>query len=980
MYLKGIKANGFKSFASKIELNLDKGITCIVGPNGSGKSNIVDAVRWVLGEQSVKTLRGTGSMSDIIFSGSKSRNAMNRASVSLIFDNTDHYLNSEFNEIEVKRVVYRTGENEYYLNNVKVRLKDITELFIDSGASKESYNIISQGSVDEIVNSKPESRRIIFEEASGVLKYKKHKEESLRKLEKANENLERVDLLINELNTTLEPLKEQSIKAKKYLDYKKDLENIEVSLIVCEIKDLNDNYTKLKAHADELRKSLEEISFNNNKDIAKLENLKLKCLKIEEEISNKNEELIKLEKELSDTNAKKQLISERKKYEVDNNTLNNNIISLKEDSLKLDKDIKVLEQSIKDNKDYLNNCKNKYEEIENELLSLRKERFTYNNEYNIKNKSLLDTKNKIDIINDNIMNNTFLPLGVKSILNNPRLKGIHSTVGKIIDVKEEYITAIDTVLGTNKNVIVVDNEISAKNAIKYLKDNRLGRATFFPLNIIKERFIEDNILNSIKSIKGYIDIASNLVSYDSIYSNIIKNQLGNIIVVDNIDTLNIIAKKINYRYRIVTLEGDISLTGGALTGGINKNKDSNLDDKYKLNNLEKLKVNLEEEIKSIENKLSELNSKEANLTSKSNEYQKEVIEYQEIINRKNINLNELLNNYKSIQDELSSIDSKLNNSLDKELENVINTYYKLNTNKDILNNELNKLKNDLNDYKLEISTLELENKKINSNYNKYQSELNSIEVTLGKLDVKLDSYLLTLNEDYNMTYEGAIGNVDINIDVDTSRLQVSKLKSLIKELGEVNIGSISEYERLNTRYEFLSNQKEDITSSMNSLNKAISEMDSIMESKFISTFNKINEEFKKVFTTLFRGGNAHLELTDPNNLLETGIEILAQPPGKKLNSTIAFSGGERALTAISLLFSILNVKTVPFVILDEVEAALDEANVDIFGKYLETKKDKSQFIIITHKKKTMEYADVLYGITMQEEGVSKLVSVKLDDK
>ena len=329
---------------------------------------------------------------------------------------------------------------------------------------------------------------------------------------------------------------------------------------------------------------------------------------------------------------------------------------------------------------------------------------------------------------------------------------------------------------------------------------------------------------------------------------------------------------------------------------------------------------------------------------------------------------------------MSSIDSKLNNSLDKELENVINTYYKLNTNKDILNNELNKLKNDLNDYKLEISTLELENKKINSNYNKYQSELNSIEVTLGKLDVKLDSYLLTLNEDYNMTYEGAIGNVDINIDVDTSRLQVSKLKSLIKELGEVNIGSISEYERLNTRYEFLSNQKEDITSSMNSLNKAISEMDSIMESKFISTFNKINEEFKKVFTTLFRGGNAHLELTDPNNLLETGIEILAQPPGKKLNSTIAFSGGERALTAISLLFSILNVKTVPVVILDEVEAALDEANVDIFGKYLETKKDKSQFIIITHKKKTMEYADALYGITMQEEGVSKLVSVKLDDK
>ena len=978
MYLKSIKANGFKSFASKIELNLDKGITCIVGPNGSGKSNILDAVRWVLGEQSVKNLRGTGSMSDIIFAGSKSRSSMNRASVSLLFDNSDHYLNSDFNEIEVKRVVYKTGENEYYINNVKVRLKDVTDLFIDSGASKESYNIISQGSVDEIVNSKPEARRVIFEEASGVLKYKKHKEESLRKLDKAKDNLERVDLLIDELDTTLTPLKEQSIKAKKYVEYKKDLENIEVSLIVSEIKNINEDYTKLRAHADEVKKNLESISLTTNKDTARLENLKLSSIKLEEDISKKNDELIKLERELSDTAAKKQLINERKKYEADNDTLNNNALLLKEESLKLNKDIKVIEEDIKDNNLLLKSYNDKYEEVENNLLSIRKDKITYNNEYNLKNKELIDTKNKIDIINDNILNDTLLPLPVKSILNNPRLKGIHSTIAKIIDVNETYVNAIDIVLGTNKNVIIVDNEYVAKNAINYLKENKLGRATFFPLNIIKSRYIETNVLNELKKVSGFIGIASDLVTYDELYTNIIENQLGNTIVVDNIDTLNNVAKKLNYKYRIVSLDGDLSLTGGALTGGVNKNNKSSLDDKYKLSNLQKLKATLESEINIIEDKLIKINTKEEELTIKSNEYQKEIINYKEIINRKNITLNELKNNYKNIIDEYNSIDSKLNNSLDKELENLMNIYYELNTNKEILEKEINKLKQDLSDIKLDISTLELENKKVISTYNKLQSELSEIEIRLGKMDVKLDNYLLTLNEEYNMTYEGAIGIVDINIDVDTSRLQVSKLKSLIKELGEVNIGSISEYERLSTRYNFLNEQKEDIKVSIESLNKAISEMDTIMESKFIETFNKINEEFKVVFKTLFRGGEGYLKLTIPDNLLETGVDIVAQPPGKKINSTVQFSGGERALTAIALLFSILNVKTVPFVILDEVEAALDEANVDVFGEYLETKKDKSQFIIITHKKRTMEYADVLYGITMQEEGVSKLVSVKLD--
>lgn len=979
MYLKSIKAVGFKSFADKIELDIKDGITCIVGPNGSGKSNILDAVKWVLGEQSVKTLRGTGSMSDVIFNGSKSRSPMSRASVALTIDNSNHYLKSEFNEIEVKRVVYRTGENEYYLNNTKVRLKDITDLFIDSGASRDAYNIISQGTVEDIVSSKPEARRVIIEEAAGVLKYKKHKEESLRKLEKTKDNLNTINLLINELETSLEPLRIQSIKAKKFNEYKDNLKNLEIALIVNDIKKINLEYNKLKARNEELKSLIEELTAKINKDTATLEVNKLSNLEVESTLNKLNQNLVDLEREIADANAKKTMILERKKLNSNNDVTLNNVLNLKEEILSIGKNINSLEGEIKTLNSKKDDLKANIDSIDNEELMLRKNYVTESNEYNQKNKELLELNNRIDILNNNILNEVNVPLPVKSILNNPRLKGIYNTVGKLLTFDDIYMSAIETTLGASLNYLVVDNEASVKQAINYLKEQRLGRATFLPLNIIKPKYLESSVEKTLKNTSGFVDTAINLVKYDSAYDNIMQNLLATTIVVKDIDALNNIAKRLNYKYKVVSLDGDISYAGGSISGGAKKNSNSILKDRYELTKLETNKVNLETSIRVIEAKINSLNQEQEEMILKKNKLNNEYIELKETINRKNISLSELQNNYKDKETTIKNNEAILNNTVDIELDNILKSYYELNGRKDKLLRTIKDYKEKLETARGDLAELELNIKNKNRDLNKYNSEFNSNEVILGKYDVKLDNYLLTLNEEYTMTYEKALREVDTNIDIETTRLQVSKLKSSIKELGEVNLGSIAEFERVNERYTFLTTQKTDLVKSIEELETAIASLDEIMKERFKATFEAVNKEFQKVFKILFRGGEGHLELTDKDNLLETGVEIIAQPPGKKLSSITLFSGGERTLTAISLLFAILNVKTVPFVILDEVEAALDEANVDVFGKYLETRKDKSQFIIITHKKRTMEYADTLYGITMQEEGVSKLVSVRMEE-
>ena len=980
MYLKYIRADGFKSFADKTEIEIKPGITCVVGPNGSGKSNIVDAVRWVLGEQSVKALRGDSSMSDIIFSGSKSRKGNNRSIVSLTFDNSDNYLNTEFKEVEIKRVLYKTGENEYYLNNTKVRLKDIIDLFLDTGASKESFNIISQGAVSDVINSKPENRRTIFEEAAGVLKYKKRKEDTLKKINKTKDNIEKVNLLTDELLVTLTPLKEQADKARIYLDYKEQLKKRDVALIANDIKTINDEYQSVKSNIDSLNMEINTLSKNYSSDDEELENLKLESIKIDTLIDNKNKDIMLLVNELSDLQSKKQITIERQKYEVDDQKLENNIITLKEDIYNIEGNLKVANKELEsDNRDV--QTKNlELIDLKKRIEQLDKDRIYHSNIVNALNKEVLQISNKIDILNDNINNDTKLPYAVKSVLNNVRLTGVRGVLSKLIEVPDKYSVAIETALGSNCNVIVVDDEIVAKNAINYLKDNKLGRATFYPLNIIKGRYIDNEIIKDVVNDRGYIGLAVDLIDYDKKYRNIMLNQLGNVIVVDNIDSLNRIGKMVNYKCRVVSLDGDILYSGGAMSGGINKTGKGILSEKKELEDLNHRLNEKQFELNDSNSNLEMLNKNYDALVISYNEASKEKSVLEGMIEQKNryvLGLEESLNNKKMELEGTKNVSSK---GLQKELDSILEKYYEVLNNKELLEKELTKLKSNKFDITNKINEYEKKYKDFNSNYNSKMNILKNEEIKLGKMDVKLDNLLLVLNETYGMTYEKAKNEYFLEDEAENVRLEVNNLKAKIRDLGEVNTGSIPEYERLNDRYSFLMNQKKDLEESIGSLLNIIDEMDEIMKTNFVQTFEKIRIEFSRVFKTLFKGGEAVLELTDPDNILETGIEISALPPGKKLNSIALLSGGEKTLTAISLLFAILNVKPVPFVILDEVEAALDEANVENFGHYLESKKEKSQFIVITHKKKTMEFADALYGITMQESGVSKIVSVRLEER
>lgn len=979
MYLKSIKAQGFKSFADKLDLEIKDGITAIVGPNGSGKSNVVDAVRWVLGEQSIKSLRGSDNMTDVIFSGSKDRPMQSRAMVALTFDNTDHYFNSEFTEIEIKRIVYRSGENEYLINGNKVRLKDITNLFIDSGAGNDSFNIISQGNIADVINSKPESRRTIFEEAAGVLRYKKRKEESLRKLDKTKENLLRINLVIDELKTTVEPLKEQSEIAKKYLDLKDELKEIEIGLITNDISNINNEYQTLKADIDKLSQELLDKESVSNTNSALIEKLKAEITKLEEIISAKNIELINANNELAKLNADKDMMLERKKYEYNSDQVASFILSSKEEILNYEKDKTILESDIASFKEKYNQVLKAKQEYENDLLTLKVNKNSLITKITDLNKEILNTENKIDILENNIISNAKLPYAVQSILSNPRFTKIHGTIISLIDVEEKYNQALETALGAGTNFLVTDDEKQIKEAINYLKENKLGKATFFPMNVIKPRYVDNEIVERLRAVNGFINTLNNLVKCEPKYRDVVDNQVGNVIVVSDIDSMNMIGRIIDYKYRIVTIDGEILHVGGSITGGATKKK-SFISEK---NELEKLKYDLENYKKdeiNLSKELSAINEEEAIINNNIINSDKKMISFNEVIDQKTNSLTDISNNIDKVNESIKAQESLLDNKLDDEIDKIMNEYNDKLTSKELLDKEL---KNILND-KLELSNnlLEEENKLRNQNfeYNQISNELKAKEIQIGKFDVKLDNLLINLSENYQLTYEKAKLEYHLDIDEKDARSKVNSIKRDISNLGEVNVGAISEYERLGQRYEFLTKQQEDLEVASKELLDVIEEMDKIMIDKFEITFNKINDEFSKVFKTLFKGGKGILKLTDPENILTTGIDIIAEPPGKKLNSIILLSGGEKTLTAIALLFAILNVKTVPFIILDEAEAALDDANVDTFGEYIESKKDKSQFILITHKKRTMEYADILYGITMQESGVSKIVSVKLENK
>ncbi len=979
MYLKEITCNGFKSFADKISINLDGKITAIVGPNGSGKSNVVDAIRWVLGEQSVKSLRGNGSMTDIIFSGSKSRNSLNVASVDLIFDNSDHYLDIPYNEVSIKRRVYRTGENEYFLNGEKCRLKDITDLLLDSASSKESFNIISQGEISKILSNSNQDRRLIIENAAGVLKYKKRKEEAIRKLEKTETNLDRVLDIINELEIQLEPLHEQSIKAEEYLDAKEHLENVEVALIASEIDRINYLNNQAKEKIEQLNSEIINLNLKSSNEDMSLSNDKLLLLNLEKEIKECNNRLIELIAKEEKLNGEKELLKERSKYDASDAKVHNNIASLKEDLLQTDNSIKLILKDIELINIDLNTANELLSKEQLSLNSINSKKDSSFNDLNNKKRELYDLNNKISSLTSYMENNGSMPSSVRSVLNNPRIKGIFGTLASLIDCDREYAKALEVSLATTKNFLIVENENTAKNSIAYLKDNNLGRATFFPLNVIKPKGIEEDVIKTIENVTGYIGIFSSLVKYDKKYYNVIENQLGNVIVTIDIDSANKVSNMINRRYKVVSLDGDVINVGGSITGGSVNLQKSIISEKIELENMERHKKELEELIHNIEKNIESYDEEISKMNYKIGDYKSEIIKCRETIGAKEQLKQELDSRINDLNKELSSLENVIDSNISSMEEKIMKEYYDTSLEKDNLSKEIRFKEKEKDKLSQKILESEAENKINNSNINKLEKELKELEINTSKYDIKLDNYLNTLNEEYSLTYEKAKSSYVLEISVDEARSEVVKYRNKIKNIGMVNIQAIEDYKRVSERYNFLSNQRNDLLSAKDTLLEIISEMDEVMIEEFKTTFDKVKVEFQKVFKELFGGGDADLLLTDENNILETGIDIVACPPGKKLKAITLLSGGEMTLTAISLLFAILNVRSVPFCVFDEVEAALDEANVDNFGHYLDHYKDRTQFLIITHKKKTMEYADTLYGITMQESGVSKLVSVKLSD-
>lgn len=1181
MFLKRLDVIGFKSFADRIAVDFVPGVTAVVGPNGSGKSNITDAIRWVLGEQSAKSLRGS-KMEDVIFSGSDSRKAVNFAEVTLTLENEDQFLPLDYNEVSVTRRVYRSGESEYLINKQSCRLKDIVELFMDSGLGREAFSIISQGKVEEILNSKAEERRAIFEEAAGVLKYKTRKKKAEGKLIETQENLNRVNDILHELEGQVEPLKIQSSMAKEYLDHKENLEQIEVALMVHDIEEAHQKYEAVSAQLESYKeKELNLLSTLQSKE-AKMEEWKNDVAALDESINDLQQVLLLVSEELEKLEGRKEVLKERKKNAVQNRgQLEKSKEELEErvTSLKLQKaehlqsvnqlslEAKQIEEELKANEKKMQlfsvNLEEKIESLKSDYIELLNEQAAAKNESSYitqqlesqnRKTSLLDEDNEkftsertrinsekarvsaslaalekelaqsandykqkqqsVDEMNAKVQKTEkslyqsyqFIQQaksrkemleeleedyagffqGVKEVLKarGKGLDGIHGAVAELMNVPKEYNVSIEIALGGSMQHLVVETEQHARQAISYLKKNGYGRATFLPMSIIKGKKLSDSQARSIQDHPSFIGVAADLISFDEKYQEIMGSLLGNVVITKDLKGANEMARTLQYRSRFVTLEGEIVNPGGSMTGGAVKQKSTSIltrkgeleDLKAKIFEMEKSSLKLEDQLKkgkatsqtetaaleelrikqedirfslqTSKDELKEIEFDERAMNEKLSQYDRNKADYldeqQSLKDRQQIlqeKLEDFVRKIQVLEQEIAQLTEQKNqqsHSREQVGELIGEKRVAFAAKKEQLAHAVEKLSNVTSEleiseakWKLVKEDLELLTSEMTSSHSgeeqledaavKKQQEKNAAiqligerraerlqlqmqldemdldvketrrihrgivqalkdeEVKLNRIDVELDTRLSNLREEYMMSFEGAKEEYPLTLDLEDARKKVKLIKLAMEELGTVNLGAIEEYERISERYDFLLEQKTDLEEAKDTLYLVIDEMDDEMKKRFQQTFEGIQSHFEGVFQRLFGGGHAALRLTNPDDLLNTGVDIVAQPPGKKLQNLSLLSGGERALTAIALLFAILKVRPVPFCILDEVEAALDEANVYRFSSYLKAYSDETQFIVITHRKGTMEEADVLYGVTMQESGVSRLVSVRLSE-
>ena len=1179
MYLKRIEMQGFKSFADKTVLEFKPGITTVIGPNGSGKSNISDAIRWVLGEQSMKSLRGAKS-EDIIFAGTQARKSLGFAEVSIVIDNNDNKLPIEYSEVTVTRKIYRSGETGYFINKVPCRLKDILELFMDTGIGKDGYSIIGQGKIDEILSNKSEDRRHIFEEAAGIVKYRTRKQESEKKLEQTKLNLLRINDILAEIEANIEPLKLQSDKAKQFLDLREELKSIEVGLFIYNIntykekleqlvkdediitsqKEAEDskmealqaskeelrqvvdditaqienmqnigfessnkiekinseigisneriqnnsaNKQRLEAEILEVKSRIEELKEEQKQKLEKKTNLTSNKEKFEKELAEKEAELAELSKKLSakelEIEGKKQIVQDNidKKYELaaEINTQDVNYENLEKrkkqlkneidsviselDSTRYGKNeiskgfydieskrniaVENLEKSVQAKEQNMQKLKQYEEEISKLTYTQRMKQ--------ARHQFLIETEKEKEGYNKTVKS-LLVACDKDSNLN----KGIHGVLANLISVEKEYETAIEMCLGQSLQNIVTSTEQDAKKMIEYLRTNSLGRASFLPI-----ASVQGKKLDKLTKMDGVIGIASDLVKCKKEYEQIILSLLGRTVVVEDMDTAIALAKKDKYSFRIVTLKGDIISSSGSISGGSVQTKTVNIlgrsreieDLEKELKKLEKQiadktaekeeyassigdsieqtaklekelqeieigyatekqkMVAVEENITRLENRLAKLKEevtqtekqKEENrllkeqkeaeiqeLTQQIEELNKVIEEFalnnkdnQKYIDDLNFDITNLKISVTSFDESESSIEEMVerisqdikNNeqSIENKNQNILaiteeNT--KLEQTITEYNNQIEQIKQEVTNSGTKVEELKQEriakNEKLVNTENEIQSQFSTLE-SLKEQIIKLDVKKTKLEQDLQQVVESLWNEYELTPNsteeyqkpnnVATAQKQVNSLRNKIKDLGSINIDSIEEYKKTKERYDFMSEQRLDLENTASKLRKIIGDMTTTMQNQFKEKFELINKNFNEVFTELFNGGKAELILENEENILECGIDIRVQPPGKKLQNMMLLSGGEKAFTAIALLFAILKINPAPFCILDEIEAALDDVNVYRFAEYLKKFCKQTQFLVITHRKGTMEAGDSVYGVTMEENGISKLLSIKL---
>ncbi|NYF24198.1 chromosome segregation protein SMC [Sporosarcina sp. JAI121] len=1178
MFLKRLEIKGFKSFAERIAIDFVPGVTAVVGPNGSGKSNITDAIRWVLGEQSAKSLRGA-KMEDVIFVGSDSRKSLNFAEVTLILDNSKGLFPLDYTEISVSRRVFRSGESAYLLNGQQCRLKDINDVFMDSGLGKEAFSIISQGRVDEILNSRPEDRRSIFDEAAGVLKYRTRKKKAEQKLFETEDNLDRVLDILKELDSRIEPLRESAEAAQKHKVLSEETREADVSLLTYDASNLRveilgksdeaERYSEKKEQLEAESKIAEEASAAAKKELTimdeQLETLQRKLVVASAETEKwEGRRLLSLEKrrnadqqferarfDLITTEKEKAGLSE--KLGKARKKLKQLVTEHEKTSFEMDGISQILKRSVKETEKEIDELKSTYIDRLNEEATIRndlkhaeerlageknssekilqqrsvqKARLAKLTEEKKEKTKTLSTLKQKSTAADSASRKLAMELhhaeealnlqqevmqkalnkqhemhgrvralesmeadfsgfysGVKEILvakKSGKLKGIDGAVAELISVEKDYIKAVETALGGAMQHIVTSTESEARKAIAYLKVKNAGRATFLPRDVMKSRKLQPASLRSVEQHPEYIGTADRLVQSDVEYSIITENLLGNTIVAKTLAGASAIAKALGYRFRVVTLDGDIVNAGGSLTGGGVKGQASVFTRKAELETLQKQVTRMAESINSAGKKIGDTKMTvaekmhEANLSRKlTDSLQLDIATAESGIREIDMSIkaveaeialtemgrrgaenagSELLEKKAALQENHARVKSELE-TIQLEVETLERLAADRRNEEAALTTRFNELREriavlreqkahqqtsivemeraftqteqkwtalqeevqyftgsenggeltaeqiaeEIGKATAEKSSIEkaitasrktrtdlaalLEEKstllrELRGSAGQVISALNAVSVSLSRLEVKYEAVTQRLLEEYGLYPDRMVAE---DFDEVRTREKVESLKRQLAALGPINPGAIAEFEEVSERHIFLSEQRNDLLEAKNTLHEAMSEMDTEMTARFSMTFNAVQNRFQHVFKEMFGGGDADLILTEPDNLLETGVEIVARPPGKKLQNLSLLSGGERALTAIALLFSIIEVRPVPFCILDEVEAALDEANVIRYSKYLKKFSEKTQFIVITHRKGTMEGADVLYGITMQESGVSKVISVKLSE-